>query len=102
MFEVSLDSSWPKDSPSCEAPGFPEPASPEIRKNRFDKYFLHPKNLVQQKVVWHLIEIGVRSQVSWGLAGQTDKFLNFSIFFGSFFEKLEFRASLGKKCQHHN
>ena len=51
MFEVSLDSSWPKDSPSCEAPGFPEPAGPEIRKNRknvFNKYFLHPKKLVQQ------------------------------------------------------
>ena len=45
MFEVSLDSSWPKDSPSCEAPGFPEPASPEIRKNVFDKYFLCPKKL---------------------------------------------------------
>ena len=32
--EVALDSSWPKDLPSCEAPGFPEPAGPEIRKNR--------------------------------------------------------------------
>ena len=93
MFEVSLDSSWPKDSPSCEAPGFPEPAGPEIRKNRknvFDKYFLHPKNLVQQKVVWHLIEIGVRSQVSWGLAGQTNEFLNFSIFLAHFLKSLSF------------
>ena len=31
-----------------EAPGFPDPVGPEIRKNVFNKYFLHPKNLVQQ------------------------------------------------------
>ena len=48
MFEVSLDSSWPKDSPSCEAPGFPELADPEIGKNRknvFHKHFLRSKNI---------------------------------------------------------
>ena len=46
MFKVSLDFSWSKDSPSCEAPGFPEPADPEIQKNRknvFNEYFLRPK-----------------------------------------------------------
>ena len=51
MLEVSLGSSWSKDSPRLEAPGFLEPVGPEIRKNRknvFNKYFLHPKNLVQQ------------------------------------------------------
>ena len=49
MIEVALDSSWYKDSPSMEAPGFPEPVGPEIPKNRknvFDKYFLRPKNIV--------------------------------------------------------
>ena len=48
MLEVSLVSSWPKDSPRMEASGFPEPVGPEIRKNRknvFDKYFLCPKKL---------------------------------------------------------
>ena len=48
MFEVSLGSSWPKDLPRMEAFGFPEPADPQIRKNRknvFDKYFLCPKML---------------------------------------------------------
>jgi len=48
MLEVSLGSSWPKDSPRMEASGFPEPAGPEIRKNQkkvFDKYFLCPKKL---------------------------------------------------------
>ena len=47
--EVLLDSSWSMDLPSMEAPGFPGPAGPEIRKNRknvFDKYFLCPKNIV--------------------------------------------------------
>ena len=36
--EVSLDSSWPKDSPRMEASGFPEPVGPEIGKN--EKTFL--------------------------------------------------------------
>ena len=43
--EVSLDSSWPKDSPWMEASGFPEPVGPEIgkkRKNIFDIHFLRP------------------------------------------------------------
>ena len=43
--EVSLCSSWPKDSPRMEASGFPEPVCPEIRKNVFDKYFLCSKKL---------------------------------------------------------
>ena len=34
MLDVSLGSSWPKDPPSCEASGFPEPVGPEIPKNR--------------------------------------------------------------------
>ena len=49
MFEVSLNSSWPKDSPRMDRSGFPEPAGPEIRKNRknvFNLYFLHPKKIV--------------------------------------------------------
>ena len=78
--EVALDSSWYKDSPSMEAPGFPEPAGAEIWKNKknvFNKYFLHPKNLVQQKVVWHLIEIGVRPQVNWGISWTNRKILEF-------------------------
>ena len=45
MLEVSLVSSWPKDSPRMEASGFPEPVGPEIRKNVFNKYFLCPKKL---------------------------------------------------------
>ena len=33
MLEVSLGSSWLKDSPRMEAPGFPEPDGAEIWKN---------------------------------------------------------------------
>ena len=50
--EVSLDSSWSKDLPSTEAPGFPEPAGPEIQKNRkivLETYCLRPKNIVLWK-----------------------------------------------------
>ena len=53
MVEVSLGSSWPKDPPSCEASGFPEPVGPEIPKNRknvFDKYFLCTRNIVLPKI----------------------------------------------------
>ena len=60
MFEVSLGSSWPKDPPRCEASGFPEPAGPEIPKNRknvFDKYFLHPRNIVLSKNLFQICNI---------------------------------------------
>ena len=53
MLEVSLGSSWPKDSLRMDRSGVPEPAGPEILNNFFELYFLHPKNLVQQKVVQH-------------------------------------------------
>ena len=52
MLEVSLGSSWPKDSPRMEASGFPEPRGPEIPKNRknvFNKYFLHSKKITLSK-----------------------------------------------------
>ena len=57
MLEVSLGSSWPKDPPRYEASGFPEPGGPEISKNwknLFDKYFLHPKNVVIEKILLKL------------------------------------------------
>ena len=34
IFEVSLNSSWPKDSPRMDRSGFPEPAGLKIRKNQ--------------------------------------------------------------------
>ena len=80
MLEVSLDSSCLKDSPRMEAQGFPEPDGAEIQKNVFDKYFLRPKNLVQQKVVLHWIEIGVRSLVNWRISWTDRKILSFDIF----------------------
>ena len=52
MIEVSLGSSWPKDSLRMEALGFPDPVGPEIGKNQkniFDKYFLRQKNIVLWK-----------------------------------------------------
>ena len=47
MIEVSLGSSWPKDSLRMEASGFPEPVGPEIQKN--GKTFLTSTSSIQRK-----------------------------------------------------
>ena len=93
MLKVSLDSSWLKDSARMEAPCFPEPDGAEIRKNRktvFDTYFLCPNNLVQQKVVLHRMEIGVRSQVNWQISWTDRKLKNTVLTFFEFLKTLSF------------
>ena len=49
IIQVSADRSQPQDEHLICTFWVPEPAGPEIRKNRenvFDMYFLHPKKIV--------------------------------------------------------